>query len=205
MRGANNFSPEQITTLEELLIKVMRFDDQLAALTVGEPTALLREILQRLEAIEAAQSDTTQFAPVPSMTIQSGHGSSVLQPPTKSIIYHKHSLILDFKNIKTVGVLTIIGFALLLSLGGNIHQYTRNAQYRDNDLRYRYIRMHGFIDPNTLSRLERCFNDPDSSFVKKNIRRKVYEYEEAVRKQVAVPGQPSPEPEKPKPKSSRKK
>jgi len=196
LRSANNFSPEQIATLEELLLKVMRFDDNLAALTVGEPTALLKEVLKRLEAIEATQSQFSDTQPHPA--------SSMLQLPPKSTVYHKHSLILDFKNIKAAGVLAITGFALLLSLGGNIHQYSLDAQYRDNDLKYRYIRMCGGISPNSLHSLERWFNDPDSAFVVKNIRRAVFEHEENVRKQVPVPGQALHEPEKPKPKPSRK-
>jgi hypothetical protein len=54
------------------------------------------------------------------------------------------------------------------------------SQYKDNDLKYRYIKMYGRIDEENLYRLEQQFKYGDSI---KIIRKQVDRYEELLREQ----------------------
>ena len=54
------------------------------------------------------------------------------------------------------------------------------SQYRENDLKYRYVKMQGQTNEENLYRLERQFRNGDSI---KNIRKQVEKYEELVKEQ----------------------
>jgi hypothetical protein len=73
--------------------------------------------------------------------------------------------------------LVIIIFGLFWILA---NQWQTISQYKDNDLKYRYIRMHGQTNEEDLYRLERQFQYSDSI---KIIRKQVGKYEELVREQ----------------------
>lgn len=71
----------------------------------------------------------------------------------------------------------------MLSLGGNIWQLNMNSQLKDNDLKYRYIKMQGRASPKILLRLETIFTydrNKDSISV---IRKQVKTYERLVKEQ----------------------
>jgi hypothetical protein len=72
-------------------------------------------------------------------------------------------------------VLIILGLAYATS-----EQRQTISQYRDNDLKYRYIKMHERIDEETIYRLEQQFNYNDSI---KIIRKQVERYEDLVKEQ----------------------
>jgi hypothetical protein len=60
------------------------------------------------------------------------------------------------------------------------NQWQTISQYKDNDLKYRYIRMHEQTNEEDLYRIERQFQYSDSI---KIIRRQVERYEELVKEQ----------------------
>jgi hypothetical protein len=72
-------------------------------------------------------------------------------------------------------VLIILGLAYTIG-----EQRQTISQYRDNDLKYRYIKMYERIDEGTIYRLEQQFKYNDSI---KIIRKQVERYEDLVKEQ----------------------
>ncbi|MDR1092408.1 MAG: hypothetical protein LBL79_15175 [Prevotella sp.] len=92
------------------------------------------------------------------------------------IVENRYSI--DFKSNKTIIVLIIMVF-IILGLSYVIGEQRRSiSQYRDNDLKYRYIKMQG--QTGNLYRLEQQFKYGDSI---KLIRKQVGKYEELVKEQ----------------------
>jgi len=128
------FSPEQIKELQNILAQV-------AGYSLGKVNDNIRKILAELKTIIVPLNEKV----------------GQLQTPTDMVIRKEHVFIVDFRNSKTA--ITIISMALiiLLSLGVNIWQLIRNGQLKDNDLKYRYIKMLGGVNFKTLSQLESIF------------------------------------------------
>jgi hypothetical protein len=76
-----------------------------------------------------------------------------------------------------------MGLAILLSWGGNIWQYHRNGQLKDNDLKYRHVRMQGEATPESLLKLENDFEYNRSSDSISVILKRVETYERLVKEQ----------------------
>jgi len=90
--------------------------------------------------------------------------------------YHKIEITSNWVFLSLVAMgLTIAG---LLYFSANQRQTVN--QYKDNDLKYRYIRMQGQTNDENLWRLERQFRYGDSITI---IREQVEKYEELVREQ----------------------
>lgn len=107
-----------------------------------------------------------------------------LKTPQNTVIRKEHIFTMDFQNSKAA--ITIISMALIIlfSLGGNIWQLDRNIRLRDNDLKYRYIKMEGKANSRDLLRLETIFSydrNRDSISV---IREEVENYERLVKEHV---------------------
>ncbi|WP_159522480.1 hypothetical protein [Sunxiuqinia indica] len=97
-----------------------------------------------------------------------------------STIHHRH--VIDLKSSKVVLAFIVLGFVLLGSFVGNVYQYRMNSQMGDNDLMFRYIKVHDGINSKDLSKLEDIFNyHRDKNLIKK-IRGEVEEFEMKVRK-----------------------
>jgi hypothetical protein len=95
-----------------------------------------------------------------------------------SIVENRYAI--DFKSSKTFIALIIMAL-IILGLSYIIGGQRRSiSQYRDNDLKYRYIRMQGQTDEENLYRLEQQFKYGDSI---KIIRKQVGKYEELVKEQ----------------------
>jgi hypothetical protein len=76
-----------------------------------------------------------------------------------------------------------MGVIIFLSLTGNIWQSNRNPQLKGNDLKYRYVKMQGTANHESLLNLETAFTysrDKDSIAV---IRKRVETYERLVKEQ----------------------
>ena len=93
-------------------------------------------------------------------------------------VVHRHTVDIGssrvFISMVVMGLL-ILGFLLVI---GNQRRTIR--QYRENDLKYRYVKMQGQTDEENLYRLERQFRYEDSV---KIVRKQVEKYEELVREQ----------------------
>ena len=104
-----------------------------------------------------------------------------LQIPTNMIMRKEHVFIVDFRRSKTAITIITMALIILLSWGGNIWQLRNNNQLKDNDLKYRYIKMKGKVSPQDLLRLETVFTySRDSISV---IREQVETYERLVKEQ----------------------
>ena len=69
----------------------------------------------------------------------------------------KHVLIVVFRRSKTAITIVTTVLFILLSLCGWICQLRNNNQLKDNDLKYRYIKMEGKTNSQDLLRLETIF------------------------------------------------
>jgi hypothetical protein len=97
--------------------------------------------------------------------------------------HKEHAFSVDFKNSKTAITVISVGLVILISLGGNIWQTHRNRLLKGNDLKYRYVKMQGEANTESLLRLENVFNynrDKDRIAV---IRKRVETYERLVKEQ----------------------
>jgi hypothetical protein len=102
-----------------------------------------------------------------------------VQKPTT--VEHRHRHTIDISSSKVflsmvVMVLVILGLSYAIG-----EQRKTISQYRDNDLKYRYIKMYGQIDEENLYRLENQFKYDDSI---KIIRKQVDGYEELIKEQI---------------------
>jgi len=95
----------------------------------------------------------------------------------------KHHHTLDFMGNRALIVLVEAVGALLVSLWIIHNQHDTIARNRDNDLKYRYIQMHGEATPADIIRLRNVFEfnrNPDSIRI---IRQQVERYEHLIRQQ----------------------
>ncbi|MDR2145964.1 MAG: hypothetical protein LBE91_05860 [Tannerella sp.] len=99
-----------------------------------------------------------------------------VKKPAKVEHHHRHTI--DIRSSKvflslTIMALTILGLSYFIG-----EQRKSIGQYKENDLKYRYIKMQGQISEKNLYRLEEQFQYGDSI---KIIRRQVEEYEKSVK------------------------
>ncbi|MDR0506339.1 MAG: hypothetical protein LBH32_05940 [Dysgonamonadaceae bacterium] len=104
-----------------------------------------------------------------------------IRKPTKVENYYRHTIDIGSSKVflsMVIMVLVILGLSYTIG-----EQRKIISQYRDNDLKYRYIKMHGQTDEENLYRLERQFKYNDSI---KIIRKQVERYEELAREQAEM-------------------
>jgi len=155
----NQFSPEQIKELQNILAQV-------AGYSLGKVNDNIRTILTELKTIIIPLNEKV----------------GQLQAPPNMVIRKEHVFIVDFRRSKTAITIITVALVILFSLSGNIWQLRNNIQARDNNLKYRYIKMEGKASSKDLLRLETIFtNDRDSISV---IRDMVESYEQLMKKQV---------------------
>jgi len=95
-------------------------------------------------------------------------------------IEHQHRHTVDIASSKVFLSLVIMSL-MILGLSYFIGEQRKNIdQFRNNDLKYRYIKMQGQTNEENIYRLERQFRYGDSI---KIIRKQVEKYEELVREQ----------------------
>jgi hypothetical protein len=155
------FTPEQIKELQENMA-------EFAGCAVGK-------------AFEKSDKD---FAAISELIKQIDEKLALVNVPANFVIRKEHAFSIDFKNSKAAITMISMGLVILLSLGGNIWQANRNSQLKDNDLKYRYIKMQGAANLESLYGLENIFTynrDSDSISV---IRKRVETYERLVKEQV---------------------
>ncbi len=153
-----HFSPEQIKELQNILAQV-------AGYSLGKVNDNIRTILTELKTI---------IVPLHEKVGQ-------LQTPPNMVTRKEHVFIVDFRRSKTAITIITMALVILLSWCGNIWQLQNNNQLKDNDLKYRYIKMKGKLDSQDLLRLETIFTysrNRDSISV---IREQVENYERLVK------------------------
>ena len=155
------FSPEQIKELQNILAQV-------AGYSLGKVNDNIRTILTELKTIIAPLNEKVRQ----------------LQTPSNMVIRKEHVFIVDFRRSKTAITIITMALVILLLWGGNIWQLRNNNQLRDNDLKYRYIKMRGEAGSKDLLRLETIFTysrNRDSISV---IQERVETYERLVKERV---------------------
>jgi hypothetical protein len=97
-----------------------------------------------------------------------------------NIVEHQHRYTLDIRSnwfFFSWVALVIVILGLFLAIA---NQRQTISQYRESDLKYRYIRMQGETDGESIYRLEQQFQYSDSIGI---IRKQVEKYEELVKEQ----------------------
>lgn len=154
------FSPEQIKELQNI-------QAQVAAYSLGKVNDRIGTILTELKAIIAPLNEKV----------------NLLQTPSNMVVRKEHIFIVDFRRSKTAITIITMALVILLSWGGNIWQLRNDNRLKDNDLKYRYIKMKGEINQESLLRLETIFTynrNRDSISI---IREQVENYERLVKEQ----------------------
>jgi hypothetical protein len=101
-----------------------------------------------------------------------------VRKPAKVEHQHRHTIDIGSSKVflsLVIMVLAIFGLSYVVG-----EQRRSISQYRDNDLKYRYVKMQGKTNEKNLYRLERQFGYGDSI---KIIRKQVEKYEELVKEQ----------------------
>lgn len=101
--------------------------------------------------------------------------------PQNSIVRHDHTYMVDFKNSKAAITIISLAIALFFSVGINIYQANRNSDLRDNDIKYRYIKMQREASATDVYRLESIFEFDRNRDSIRIIRRQVERYEQLLK------------------------
>jgi hypothetical protein len=152
------FTPEQIKVLQTNLA-------QYSAYSLSKVNESLRKVFTDLIAAITPIDEKINL-------IKSQQNLVIRNEPVFSV---------DFRNCKAV--ITIISMVLLIlfSLSGNIWQFNRNSQLKDNDLKYRYIKSVNVITPENLYKLETIFLYQRDEKKIREIRGKVEDYENRIK------------------------
>jgi hypothetical protein len=141
----------------------------------------LKELaIQTKEVVRQAPSAPTQQPiDVSAVTDLTEHLETVIEEVRKPV-KHEHRHILEIGSSKiflsmVVMILVILGLSYAIG-----KQRETISQYKDNDLKYRYIKMQGQTDEENFYRLEQQFKCSDSIQI---IRKQVVKYEELVKEQ----------------------
>jgi hypothetical protein len=151
------FTAEQIAELRKIVTGIANYFLKVQGEKYGEIKSSLEAISEQLDALKAEKQDST--------------------------IHHEHRHIIDVVSSKNFFVLATIGFVIFVSFVLHIYQFDRIRMSRDNDLKYRYVKMRDGATPGDIKRLETIFTydrNPDSI---KLIRRQVVQYERLVKEQ----------------------
>ncbi len=157
-----------------------------------EVYTMFEEVKIKLAKIEAAQQaqakTTTASESAPALTPEDGEKIETLTAKLDRVderlsLPLKHHHTLDFMGNRALIALVLAVGALIASLWVIDNQRKTLAQFRDNDLKYRYIQMRGEAAPADIERLRDVFDwnrNPDSI---QTIRRRVEQYERLVQEQ----------------------
>lgn len=204
MSQNQNIIPTLFEEIKEILHKIIQKLDNLQ--NTSKPTEMnhptddakfkrLEQQIQQIpkpdmERIERGQSTITQNCKALFNTIaqQDEKLKEILdrleqQNTQRPVQKHLHTI--DIKSSKVV--MTIVGLSLflLLSLTGNIYQWKENARLSNNDIKYRYIKIHEGIDRKTLYQLETIFEYEPDKAKQKSLRQSVENFERRERERAA--------------------
>jgi hypothetical protein len=126
----------------------------------------------------SAEPIPIDFSPVYAMTERFEQVVEGVRKPVKIGHHHRHTIDVGSSNVFLSLIIMVL---MILGLSYAIGEQRRIiSQYRDNDLKYRYIKMIGKTDEENFSHIERVFYYGDSV---KIIRKQVDRYEKLVKEQ----------------------
>lgn len=97
-----------------------------------------------------------------------------VRKPVKTECHHTFSIASNKIFFSVIGM----GIALIVCMFAIYYQREKITTYKDNDLKYRYVKMQGAIIPDDIEHLENIFENKRDSV--RIIRSQVREYEKAV-------------------------
>jgi hypothetical protein len=151
------FTTEQIAELRKIVTGIANYFLKVQGEKYGEIKSSLEAITEQLDALKAEKQDST--------------------------VHHEHRHMIDVVSSKNFFVLATMGFVIFVSVVLHIYQLDRIRMSRDNDLKYRYVKMCDGATPGDIKRLETIFTyDPNPDSIKL-IRRQVVQYERLVKEQ----------------------
>lgn len=154
-------------------------------INVNELYTLFEEIKKQLKQIGEKQVSAPVPVPqpqieipdlsvIPELTNKLGEVIGEVRKPVKT----EHLHILSFESNKILFSVTGLSLAFLISLFVIYFQREELSTYKDNDLKYRYVKMAGETTPEELILLEDIFDNQRESI--KAIRKDVGKHEKAV-------------------------
>ena len=141
---------------------------------------IMSEINKKLDkkADIKAEPIKLDMAAVNSLTERLENLIEEVRKPAK--VEHQHHHTIDIGSSKIFLSLVIMAL-MIIALSYVVGEQRRGiSQYKENDLKYRYIKMHGQINEENLYRLEQQFKYGDTI---KLIRKQVEKYEDLVKEQ----------------------
>ncbi len=146
----------------------------------------VKELITKLTVVQTKQAPAPEAAPA--LTTEDGEKIETLTAKLDTVSEQldrplKHHHTLDFMSNWVLIVLVATVVAFIISLWIINHQRQTLAQFRDNDLKYRYIEMHGEANSADILQLREVFDfnrKPDSI---KLLRQQVEKYERLVQQQ----------------------
>ncbi len=151
------FTVEQIAELKKIFTGIANFFLKEQDERYGEITSSLKKIGRSLDALKAEKQD--------------------------SVVEHHHRHTIDVVSSKNFFVLATMGLVIFTSVVLHIYQLDQIRASRDNDLKYRYVKMHDGATAGEIKTLETIFTydrNPDSVQL---IRRQVIQYERLIKEQ----------------------
>jgi len=151
---------------------------------IDEQKAVLKSFENAVKKVLSDYRDTehTEHSELKAELEKIGQALDALKTEKRdNVVHHRHAIEIASSKV----FLSIIGMGLLiLGLAYVIGEQRRTIdRFRDNDLKYRYVKMHGEATPGDIKALEAAFTydrNPDSV---KLIRRQVVQYERLVKEQ----------------------
>lgn len=177
--GAENSDEESERLLCELSDKVEKIADR--KYFTAEQVAKLETMLNPIANV-IAKKQGEHHEELKSSLDRMGQALDMLKAEKRdSVVLHRHAI--DIVSSKVCISMIVMGL-LILGLSYVVGDQRRTiSQFRDNDLKYRYVKMHGSATPGELKALEMIFTydpHPDSIRI---IRRQVIQYERLVKEQ----------------------
>ena len=151
------FTTEQIAELKKIFTGIANFFLKEQGERYGEIKSSLDAVAELLVALKAEKQD--------------------------SVVEHHHRHAIEIASSKVFISMVAMGLTIFLSFVLHIYQFDRIRLSRDNDLKYRYIKMHDGATAGEIKTLETVFTydrNPDSI---QQIRRQVIQYERLVKEQ----------------------
>ena len=160
-----------------------------------EVYTMFEEVNIKLTKIEAAQQAqakiTTASESVPALAPEDGEKIETLTAKLDTVSEQldrplKHHHTLDFMGNRALIALVMAVGALIASLWVIDNQRKTLANFRDNDLKYRYIQMRGEAAPADIERLRDVFDWNRNADSIRAIRRRIEHYERLVQEQAEI-------------------
>ena len=134
----------------------------------------LKQVNENTPPVVQPQIELPDLSTISDLTIKLDDVISEIRKPMKTEHHHIFSIASSKVFFGMIG----LGILLLISSFSVYYQRREISTYKDNDLKYRYVKMLGETTPKEISTLENIFENKRDSV--KIIRKQVKQYEKAI-------------------------